>query len=91
MICYYLNTNASFVLRIYYEWFFSFLHAAVPVLKVGDPCFNIEEIIKLYRKAVNENTAVVVFPELSITGIYMRRYVWNKPRLSARLMMLCLL
>ena len=42
--------------------------SAVPVLQVANPVFNGEKILELYHRAVEENTAVVVFPELSLTG-----------------------
>ncbi len=41
---------------------------AVPEVKVADVEFNTNEITKLVRKAERENAAVVVFPELSVTG-----------------------
>jgi NAD+ synthase (glutamine-hydrolysing) len=41
---------------------------AVPSLKVADPSYNIEEIIKIIKKAKEEHVRVIVFPELSITG-----------------------
>ena len=39
-----------------------------PSLKVGNPDFNKERIIKLMREAEEKNVKVLVFPELSITG-----------------------
>ena len=42
--------------------------SAVPEMQVADPVFNGEKIISLYNKALSENAALVVFPELSITG-----------------------
>lgn len=42
--------------------------AAVPVLKVGDPEFNVDRMLELYGEAVEAGAAVVVFPELAITG-----------------------
>jgi len=41
---------------------------AVPKVKVADVEFNTNEITKLIKKSERENAAVVVFPELSITG-----------------------
>ena len=42
--------------------------SAVPVLQVANPVFNGEKILELYHRAVEKNTAVVIFPELSLTG-----------------------
>ncbi|MGL4854191.1 MAG: nitrilase-related carbon-nitrogen hydrolase, partial [Lentisphaeria bacterium] len=41
---------------------------AVPCIKVGDVEFNTNEIAQLIKQAENKNAAVIVFPELSITG-----------------------
>jgi NAD+ synthase (glutamine-hydrolysing) len=41
---------------------------AVPVVSLGDPEANAEEIIRLAKDAAKENTQFVVFPELSLTG-----------------------
>jgi NAD+ synthase (glutamine-hydrolysing) len=42
--------------------------SAVPELKIADVEFNTEEIIKHIKLADKENAALVVFPELSLTG-----------------------
>ncbi|HJO92774.1 MAG TPA: NAD(+) synthase [Victivallales bacterium] len=42
--------------------------SAVPELKVADVEFNTEEIIKYIKFADKENAALIVFPELSLTG-----------------------
>lgn len=42
--------------------------AASPKVKVGDVDFNIEQTVSLARKAAAKDTAVIVFPELGITG-----------------------
>lgn len=42
--------------------------AASPRLKVANPSHNIMEIVKLVAEAERNNAAVVVFPELSVTG-----------------------
>ncbi|MGN0867448.1 MAG: NAD(+) synthase [Oligosphaeraceae bacterium] len=42
--------------------------AAVPRLFLADPRENVREIGRLYREAVEAGAAVVVFPELSLTG-----------------------
>ena len=49
---------------------FGFLRvaAASPVLRVADCLFNAEQIIAQLRQAETEAVAVVVFPELALTG-----------------------
>ncbi|HWS28867.1 MAG TPA: NAD(+) synthase [Clostridia bacterium] len=42
--------------------------AAVPQIKVGDPNFNAEEIIKLLLRGADEGISVMAFPELCVTG-----------------------
>ncbi|MCP4177854.1 MAG: NAD(+) synthase [bacterium] len=42
--------------------------SAVPELRIADVEFNAEEIIKYIKLADKENAALVVFPELSMTG-----------------------
>ncbi len=42
--------------------------AAVPVLRVGDPEFNVTQILELYHEAVAQGAAAILFPELAITG-----------------------
>ena len=42
--------------------------AASPVLRVADCAFNAERILALMRRAEAEGVAVLVFPELSLTG-----------------------
>jgi NAD+ synthase (glutamine-hydrolysing) len=42
--------------------------AAVPNLKVADCSYNAERILGLMEQAERENVAVLVFPELSLTG-----------------------
>jgi len=42
--------------------------AATPVLRVADCAFNAERILALMARAEAERVAVLVFPELSITG-----------------------
>ncbi|QDQ42740.1 NAD(+) synthase [Methylacidiphilum kamchatkense] len=41
---------------------------AIPVGKVADPFYNIEQIIELSKKAVQNKSMLVVFPELSISS-----------------------
>lgn len=49
---------------------FGFLRvaAACPVLRVADCAFNAEQIISLLNQAQSAGVAVVVFPELALTG-----------------------
>src|SRR5438067_1496245 len=42
--------------------------AAVPSLRVADCAFNAERILALMARAEQEGVAVLVFPELSVTG-----------------------
>ena len=42
--------------------------AASPVLRVADCAFNADRILALMRRAEAESVAVLVFPELSLTG-----------------------
>ena len=43
--------------------------AAVPVIKVANPMFNVKEIVSMVKIAYEDNKAtVILFPELCITG-----------------------
>lgn len=42
--------------------------AATPEVMVANPKFNVERIIELCEEAYKQNTQVIVFPELSVTG-----------------------
>jgi len=42
--------------------------AGVPELRIGDPEWNAQEILRLYQEAESRNASVFVVPELSITG-----------------------
>ena len=42
--------------------------AACPKMKVADTSYNTDQIIECIRKAHHEQTTVIVFPELCITG-----------------------
>lgn len=42
--------------------------AAVPELRIGDPAYNVTQMLIGYREAVQLGAAAVVFPELGITG-----------------------
>ena len=42
--------------------------AAVPKLRVADPSYNVDELIRIAKKAAKNEVRVLVFPELCITG-----------------------
>jgi NAD+ synthase (glutamine-hydrolysing) len=42
--------------------------AAVPHMRIGEPSFNAERTVALAEQASREHTAVVIFPELGISG-----------------------
>ena len=42
--------------------------AATPALRIADCAFNAEQILALMRQAQSEAVAVLVFPELAVTG-----------------------
>ncbi|MBQ1571897.1 MAG: NAD(+) synthase, partial [Clostridiales bacterium] len=42
--------------------------AASPKVRVGDVDYNVAETVSLARKAASNDCAVVVFPELGLTG-----------------------
>lgn len=42
--------------------------AAVPILRVADCAFNAEHILALMHRAESEGVAILVFPELALTG-----------------------
>lgn len=42
--------------------------AAVPVLKVADPAFNVNRLTQLMRRANDQQASLLVLPELAITG-----------------------
>lgn len=42
--------------------------AAVPLVSVADPVYNVEQLIALAHRAHEQGTEVTVFPELCITG-----------------------
>jgi len=55
--------------------------AAVPALRVADCAFNAERILGLLTRAGRESVAVLVFPELSITG-YTCADLFHQPALQ---------
>ena len=42
--------------------------AAVPLVSVADPTYNVEQLIALAHRAHEEGAEVTVFPELCVTG-----------------------
>ena len=42
--------------------------AATPDVKVADPQFNRENIVRLIREGIERNTKIMVFPELCLTA-----------------------
>ena len=42
--------------------------AAVPHMRIGDPAFNAERTLALAGQASEEHAALVIFPELGISG-----------------------
>lgn len=42
--------------------------SAVPEIKIGDICFNADQIWKMIENAASKGVEILVFPELSITG-----------------------
>jgi NAD+ synthase (glutamine-hydrolysing) len=42
--------------------------AAVPHVRIGDPAFNAEHTLGLARQASDEHAALVIFPELGLSG-----------------------
>ena len=56
--------------------------AASPKIKVGDVDYNIAKTVSLARKAAAKDTAVIVFPELGITGYTCGDLFEQKPLLD---------
>ena len=42
--------------------------AAVPNVRIADPVFNAQQTLELARGASDENAALVLFPELGLSG-----------------------
>ncbi len=42
--------------------------AAVPSIRVADPSYNVDELVRIAKKAAENNVHMLVFPELCITG-----------------------
>ncbi|MEA4863413.1 MAG: NAD(+) synthase [Victivallaceae bacterium] len=63
--------------------------AAVPQVKVCDVEFNVAQIAELYRAAVREKAAAVVFPELAVTGytcgdLFFQSYLFDAALIGLR-------
>ena len=58
---------------------------ATPILKVGNPKFNICEILKMLDKNI---ASVVVFPELCITGYTCQDLFYSKELLDESILAL---
>ena len=56
---------------------------ATPEIKVADTEYNAEAIIKLIKEAAFNEAAVIVFPELAITGSSCGDLFYNRTLLSA--------
>jgi NAD+ synthase (glutamine-hydrolysing) len=51
-----------------YSHGFARVAAAVPHMRIGEPAFNAERTLTLARQASEEHAAVVMFPELGLSG-----------------------
>ena len=58
--------------------------AATPDIKVCDCDFNADNIIKNIKTAYENNTEIIVFPELVITGYTCGDLSWSKNPVSER-------
>ena len=47
---------------------FARVGAAVPHMRIGEPAFNAERTLSLVRRASDEQAALVIFPELGLSG-----------------------
>lgn len=56
------------VIELYNDYGFVKVAAAVPMCNVADVRYNCDEIAKLIKESDDNNSHVVVFPELSVTG-----------------------
>ncbi|HML36820.1 MAG TPA: nitrilase-related carbon-nitrogen hydrolase, partial [Bacillota bacterium] len=57
--------------------------AVTPVLKVANPDFNTEEIIKCAREADKNGAGIILFPELCISGyscgdLFYQEFLYNR-------------
>lgn len=51
-----------------YSHHFIRVSACIPPLRVADPLFNVEQLLKLAHRASELNTAIALFPELGISS-----------------------
>jgi NAD+ synthase (glutamine-hydrolysing) len=51
-----------------YSHGFARVAAAVPHQRIGEPPFNAEQTLELARRASDDNAALVIFPELGLSG-----------------------
>lgn len=56
--------------------------AAVPLIEVGNPVYNCEQIANLAREASDKGASLVVFPMLAITGASCGDLFWNQTLLK---------
>ena len=57
--------------------------AAIPELRVADCVFNADKTIELAKEAAKEGAAVIVFPELGITGYTCQDLFFHNTLLAA--------
>lgn len=50
--------------------------AAVPSLALGNVKENMKRHLAMMREAKEKHVSIVTFPELSLTGVYLRRFVF---------------
>ena len=51
------------------------VQAISPALKIGDPLFNVKEMLKELK---NTKASIVAFPELSVTGYSCKDFFWHQ-------------
>src|SRR5205807_10034691 len=51
-----------------YSHGFARVAAAVPHMRIGEPAFNAERTLALARQAADDDAALVIFPELGLSG-----------------------
>ena len=59
--------NAADFLSIYQQGFVR-VAACRPVCRIADPAFNLEQTLRLAREGNEAGTALMVFPELGLSG-----------------------
>ncbi|MBE6601299.1 MAG: NAD(+) synthase [Ruminococcaceae bacterium] len=63
--------------------------AASPRLRVADPFFNADEMIRLTRKGAEKGVRILVFPELALTGCTCKDLFFSEALLSGAKRALC--